>query len=48
VASAIPRQADIQEDADIVRLADGGFTVVWSSARQDGSGKGIFGRRFSP
>ena len=35
-----------QEDPDIALLSDGSFVVVWDSDGQDGSLRGIFGRRF--
>jgi hypothetical protein len=35
-----------QKYASVARAADGDFVVVWSSNGQDGSGYGIFGRRY--
>ncbi len=35
-----------KEDVDVTVLGDGSFYVVWSSAGQDGSGTGIYARRF--
>ena len=34
-----------QDDADITRLADGSFVVVWDEEMADGDARGIFGRR---
>jgi len=39
---------DGQGDPSIGAFADGSFIVVWYSFAQDGSGRGIFGRRYSP
>jgi hypothetical protein len=39
--------ADIQFEAKVAALGDGGFVVVWTSDGQDGSGYGIYGQRFS-
>ena len=35
-----------QQRPSVAVAADGDFVVVWESADQDGSGKGIFGQRF--
>ncbi len=35
-----------QQTAAVAALADGGFTVVWQSDAQDGSGFGVFAQRF--
>lgn len=35
-----------QIDPSVTALADGGFLVSWSSAGQDGSGQGLYTRRF--
>ena len=35
-----------QNDPNITALADGGYVVVWTSADQDGDGKGIYGQRY--
>jgi uncharacterized protein YheU (UPF0270 family) len=32
-----------QNDPNITSLADGGYVVVWTSADQDGDGKGVYG-----
>lgn len=54
-ASGSPRDAEFQANAftsgrqsraSVASDAAGNFIVVWSSAGQDGSGDGIFGRRF--
>jgi hypothetical protein len=37
---------DVQYGAVIAADDDGDFVVVWTSANQDGSGYGVFGRRF--
>ena len=37
-----------QKDASIAMDAQGNFTVVWNSYKQDGDSGGIFGRRFDP
>ena len=36
-----------QQRPSVAVAADGDFVVVWESADQDGSGKGIFGQRFA-
>ncbi len=36
-----------QDSADVEMLATGGFVVTWASQYQDGSGYGIFARRFN-
>jgi VCBS repeat-containing protein len=36
-----------QSDQSITALADGGFVITWMSAGQDGSGAGVYGRRFN-
>ncbi|HKH46620.1 MAG TPA: hypothetical protein VKM72_18315 [Thermoanaerobaculia bacterium] len=38
---------DCQQNPDVAAAPDGTFTVVWQSEGQDGSGSGIFVRRFS-
>jgi len=38
---------DDQLDAHVAMDANGNFVVVWSSFNQDGSGYGIFGKRFN-
>ena len=40
-------QTDAQQEPDIVRLDDGGFVVVWASAKQDRSGFGVYGQRYA-
>ena len=35
-----------QDTPSVAADADGGFVVAWTSALQDGSGDGVFGRRF--
>lgn len=54
-ASGAPRGAEFQANAftsgrqsrpSVASDAAGNFVVVWSSANQDGSGDGIFGRRY--
>ncbi len=35
-----------QTQPEIAALDDGGFVVVWTSRVQDGSGRGVYGRRF--
>jgi len=35
-----------QEIPSVAALADGGFVLVWSSEPQDGSGTGVFARRY--
>lgn len=35
-----------QGDASVTSLTEGGFVVVWHSNRQDGSGYGVYGRRY--
>ena len=35
-----------QVDSSLTALANGGFVVVWESAGQDGSGKGIYAQRY--
>ena len=35
-----------QERPAVAILSDDGFVVTWTSADQDGSGVGIYGRRF--
>ncbi len=35
-----------QSAADVVRHSDGSFIVVWGSQGQDGSGWGVFGRKY--
>lgn len=37
---------DSQRDPAIAMSPDGAFTIVWSSDGQDGSSRGIYGRRF--
>jgi hypothetical protein len=37
-----------QRTADVAHSPLGGFIVTWTSAGQDGSGAGVFGRRFDP
>lgn len=39
--------ANDQSASTITALSDGGFFVVWNSLSQDGSGLGIYGRRFN-
>ncbi len=39
---------DQQDDVFITGGKDGGFTVVWESLQQDGSGEGVVFRNFSP
>lgn len=36
-----------QEVPDVIGLADGSFVVVWESDGQDGSGDGVYARRFA-
>ena len=36
-----------QDSPSIAGLSDGGFVVTWRSDRQDGSGDGVFGQRYS-
>jgi hypothetical protein len=36
-----------QQHANVGALKDGGFVVTWSSDAQDGSGKGIYARRYN-
>ena len=38
---------DMQDNPSVSALPGGDFVVVWESAGQDGSGEGVFGRRFS-
>lgn len=38
--------ANTQFNTGVVSLADGGFVVTWSSNAQDGSGYGIYARRY--
>jgi len=40
------RRKDDQWNPSIAKLADGGFVVVWEATGQDGSGQGIFARRY--
>jgi parallel beta-helix repeat protein len=37
---------DNQWDSSLTALQDGGFLVTWQSTHQDGSGLGVYGRRF--
>jgi hypothetical protein len=37
-----------QDDPAVAALEDGGFVVTWASLNQDGSGWGIYARRFDP
>ncbi len=39
--------ANSQAAPSVAWLADGGFVVVWRSAGQDGSGNGVYGRRYA-
>jgi hypothetical protein len=41
------RRKDQQWNPAIAKLADGGFVVVWTSRKQDGSDLGIFARRYN-
>ncbi|MBA5775666.1 hypothetical protein H2509_00845, partial [Stappia sp. F7233] len=36
-----------QDEASVAGLPDGGFVVTWTSASQDGSGDGVYQRRFA-
>jgi len=36
-----------QDNPSVTTLADGGWLIVWQSNTQDGSGAGIYGRRFN-
>lgn len=36
-----------QSEPAVAATADGGYVVAWTSVGQDGSGKGVFARRFS-
>ena len=47
VGSAFPVNLGGSAILDVAGLTDGGFVVVWSWAHQDGSGYGIYGRRFN-
>jgi hypothetical protein len=38
----------VQSDAAVAVAPDNSFVVVWRSDDQDGSGSGVFGRRFAP
>ena len=38
--------ANDQKEAGVTALETGGFFVTWSSADQDGSGKGVYGQQF--
>jgi len=40
--------ASNQENPSVTGLSDGGFVVTWTSDDQDGSGYGVYGRRFPP
>lgn len=40
--------ADHQWDPAVAGLLNGGFAATWSSAGQDGSGHGVYGRPFPP
>ena len=49
LSGEIPINATTTNDQtypSIAALAEGGFAVIWASESQDGSGYGIFGRRF--
>ena len=39
---------DNQDEPSVASDTTGNFVVAWSSAGQDGSGSGVFGRRFDP
>ena len=38
--------ANIQHEAEVTGLADGGFMITWTSETQDGDSGGIYGQRF--
>lgn len=49
-ASDIPVNTEVEGDqiySSVAALPGGAFVVAWDSANQDGSGKGVYARRFS-